>query len=338
MDVVSPEDSPAEESVQVRRSGLFVEIAPPVPGIIETFLSPSHVFDAQDVRVVVAPRIMFWGQPGKCGQKPYLQGFAGLEPLLVDWLTRQGYHPELTGKRPEDLCVPDDECLEEAFDEIDRGMLEFVRHEDRGLIRFDAKHVRPSRLIAQIAKAWPKQRILVVVTRRQDAQQLRREIQNQLGVVALFAGSSPRRSTRVTVATPTYVHVGAIQVEKRTMVISCNPGELFSSSQLSPLEGLKEARRIRLFGLLPTATRLPPYLRSWVSALFGLREVVVPKHGFIPREINVAFVNIEGCPRSTSLTTWLRSGDPASGGIGYGIAASRILRSCSPRSGTQRPI
>ncbi len=50
------------------------------------------------------------------------------------------------------------------------------------------------------------------------------------------------------------------------------------------------------FGLLPTATRLPPYLRSSVSALFGLREVVVPKHGHTPREVKVAFVDIEGGP------------------------------------------
>jgi hypothetical protein len=55
-----------------------------------------------------------------------------------------------------------------------------VRHHDRGLNWFERQgQVSVARLIAQIALAWPKKGVIVVVTRVEDARRLARRRKDQ---------------------------------------------------------------------------------------------------------------------------------------------------------------
>ena len=93
-----------------------------------------------------------------------------------------------------------------------------------------------------------------------------------------------------------FVKVGAIAVEKRTIYISLNPDELFPTGVRTPLDDIKRAGRARMYGLLPIGAEVPPYTRSLITALFGLKEVVVPRHGHVLRNVDVAFTTVSGGP------------------------------------------
>jgi hypothetical protein len=284
------------DHVIVRRSGQYVGIHPVIPNVIETFYTAEHVCEPRTGRVVVEPFPLVWEQPLRPMKTMVLQSFAGMEPLLIAWLIREGYTHELRGRRPGDLGEHDAEQVGSEITEPDPAVMEFVRYEERGLLRFDPQKVSPTSLIAQIALGWPKKRILVVVTRREDAVRLRNELEEFLPRVSLFAGRTPRRAARVVVATPRFVKSGAIAVEKRSVYISLNPDELFPTGVQTPLDDIKRAGRARMYGLLPIGAEVPPYTRSLITALFGFKEVVVPRHGHALRKVDVAFMTVHGGP------------------------------------------
>ncbi|WP_439627012.1 hypothetical protein [Gemmata sp.] len=279
----------------LQRDGQYVSLEP-VEGLAEDFLTVRHVPDPDGGRVLAVPHPLVWTQDVRRGRR-LLQTFAGLEPLLADWLERRGHQVELTGDRPPAWPAPDSGRLADYEGPLDAHLLDFVSGRDRGLVRHGPA-VDPARLVAQVALGWRRARVLVMATRRRDAKDFRDRLLAFLPNVSLFAGTAPVMAGRVTVATAGYARAGAIGIESRTVLVALDPAELFPTGELaSPVDALRQARRARLYGIMPVGHELPPYTRSLATALFGTDEVVVPRHGHVVRRIEAAFVRVEGGPR-----------------------------------------
>jgi hypothetical protein len=66
----------------------------------------------------------------------------------------------------------------------------------------------------------------------------------------------------------------------------------------APLDGIKRLRRARMYGLLSDSAFVAPWQRSWMTALFGLQEVHVPRHGHHDLAVDVVFSKFYGGERS----------------------------------------
>src|SRR5205814_10645898 len=213
VEVLKKPKAPAgADPVVLQRDGQYVSVYPPVGGLVEAITTVRHVPDPNNGRVPAVPCPLVWPQEDRSGRHLF-QTFAGLEPVIAEWLVRHGHRVELTGKRPPEWGEPNADALSALGDTPDWGLLDFVRRRDRGLIRHGPA-VDPAGLVAQIALGWRRARILVLATRRQDATDFRDRLRTHLPKVSLFAGKSPTAAGRVTVATPAYARAGAIGIER----------------------------------------------------------------------------------------------------------------------------
>jgi hypothetical protein len=287
------------EPIVLRRAGQYVDIFPAVAGLERCFYYADHV-PISDPRLghraVPAALPLIWEGEDLLGRL-HAQCFAGLEPLVQELLVRSGCEVRLKGKRPKPLPPPDLHEVD-TIGRVDVGVLDFVRTHDRGLIRIHPQgRVRVARLIAQIARAWPKLRIIVVTTRIDDARRLRRHLARYLPQVTLFSSRHhTARAGRIAVATYSMLADGTIAIERRHIYIAVNPTELINGKECSDwgIAGIRLLHRARLYGVLGEDVRLAPRLRDLVTALFGVAEVKVPRHGYRPLPVDVVFSPIEG--------------------------------------------
>jgi hypothetical protein len=73
---------------------------------------------------------------------------------------------------------------------------------------------------------------------------------------------------------------------------------------------LKKCYRARLVGLLPIGTELSPGEQDELAAVYGFDQVVIPRHGYRPRQVEVSFVPIHAARPSSDIDilTLKRSG------------------------------
>jgi hypothetical protein len=71
-----------------------------------------------------------------------------------------------------------------------RALLACVRQHDRARVRYDPGQVRPGRLLAQLARAWPDRTVAVAVKRIPEARHLARDLQRYLPQVNVLSISS----------------------------------------------------------------------------------------------------------------------------------------------------
>jgi hypothetical protein len=289
---------PPGDLIELRRSGQYLWVSPPIGGLEEFLYTVRHVrvHDGERGTIVPLRDPLVW--PATRRGRPALQCFAGLTPLVRELLETCGFRVRLTGDAPAPLPAPDLDRLA-GFGRIDHGLLRFVRDHDRGLIRaVPGGKVSVARLLAQVALAWPKKRIIVVAGRIADARRLRRRLAGYLSRVGLTTSRDPTpRARRVIVATPSRLGQGQVGIERRHIYIALNPEELFAGLRGFGIEGIRGLWRGRLYGLLPTDRRLAPRQRDLVTALFGADEVVVPRHGRAPLAVEVVFSRIAGGAR-----------------------------------------
>lgn len=296
------QQQPKTGPVVVRRFGQFVFVTPPVPELEERFSTVYHgAASDPDLGFCVIPVADPLVRPVELNDgRPAQQAFAGLRPLVVEWLRSAGYAVTETGPRLAKLPPPDYARLK-RWKLVDRGVLDFLHAAERGLIRYDRRgKVRPARLVAQMALAWPDARIVVVATRSRDATRLRRSLVRLLGrSVGLATGRRPEaKYRRVFVATPSRLASGPVTIERRHIYVALNPDELFSDGEFGyAAEGLRHAHRARVYGLLPADAEPAPRRRDQMTALFGTDEYLVPRHGRQRREVSVAFVRVVVGPR-----------------------------------------
>jgi hypothetical protein len=272
--------------VTLARVGQYVRVLPCIGGLDRLFYT-GH-FAAADF-VDPAPGVLRLAEPliwefGDVEGTRYSAAFAGLEALLGECLERAGFRIGLKGQRPAPLPPPGLEHLD-GLAPHDAAMLEFVRHHERGLIRYAPSEVRPARLIAQIARAYPGLRIAVAATRNADARAVARELARH-GV--------DTRAGLVLVGTYLDLLVRKKDLPRQHALFALNPAELFDAFLHAGVEVVRRLDRARLFGLVGDDLRLAPRLRDHLTTLFGVEQVYVPKHGYRPVPVEAVFVPLCG--------------------------------------------
>ena len=300
----------SERRVTLVRDGQYVWVRPAVPAVVGELYTAVHEVRTEDGRVRALPCPLAWPEKDRAGRW-CVQALAGMEPLLAAWLGANGYAVDFAGQRPPAWGKPDGDRLAELGGTPDDAFLSFVAERDRGLIRC-GHGVDTARLVAQVALGWRRSRVLVLAARREAAAALHRRLRDLGVAAALYAGKEVQQGyKRVVVATPVYARVGAVAVEHRTVCVALDPAALLSARDLGgPFDAIRRLWAARLYGVVPADFAPAPYLRDWVTALFGPEQVHVPAHGRVPRRVEVAFETIEGGPRVESLDRirLLRSG------------------------------
>jgi len=286
----------AAHHLTIRRFGQYIHVVPRVARLDETFHTAYHkaadfVDPPPGILRIVDPLI--WPRETVDGIQ-FWQAFAGLEPLIREFLERAGPKVVLRGKRPAPLPPPDVDRLG-GLAPHDTTVLEFVRQYERGLIRYPGSGaVRPARLIAQIARAYPDLRIAVATTRLADARSIRAELA-EFGIDCTRAGQ---------VVGGTWLDLLEVKriLRRRDICIALNPDEVFSGFLNAGIEVVRRLDRARLYGLLAGNLRIPPRLRDFLTALFGVETIYVPKHGYCPLPVEALFVPMYGGSRPPPIT------------------------------------
>jgi hypothetical protein len=226
--------------------------------------------------------------------KPALACWAGWEPVIRKLLLADGYEMETFGNSRPALPRPEDGRLLQ-FAVIDHALLACVHQQERGLIRYAADLVDPVHLVAQIALAWPRQRIAVLVTRIKEGRQIRDRLRRYgIDAVAVNSENMPPEVGPVAVCTPAGLSHLPVRVEWLDIVLIMDAREITSRIGL---ECIGFAWRARLFGLLAREERPAPLERDLMTGLFGFHEVTIPRHGHRERRVEVLRYPVRGGPR-----------------------------------------
>ena len=275
---------------------------PPVAGLGDALYTVCHELALPPGRApLIVPRRdpLVWET--KCLERPVKECFAGLEPLVRELLERSGFAVRLRGTRPGPLPAPEMGPVM-ALGPADFAVLNFVRSHDRGLIRPHRPGLAvAARLIAQIAPAWPEQRIVVVAAHAAHV----RRVARRLKAYGIEAGLSTRRdgeprSFRVVVATPSRMGNGLVAVERRDIYVALDTAELFNAGEVYAwgVDGIKVlCARPRLRPARPRRPARARGSRDLITALFGQDQVSVPRHGYVPVHVAVAFTKMRGGDR-----------------------------------------
>ena len=291
------EQPPEIEPVKLFRRGQLLDIVPPVDGLIAEFLSVEHVGRASTNDGFILeqrPFPLVWQDTDKLGH-PYYQTFAGLEPEIQAFLENLNQKYSLTGDRPTPLPEP-------AWNKLpgdktgDRRLLRFVQTHERGIFWYRESKIDIAWLIAQIALAYPDERIVVIATRQADAATMAKRIRWHTPSVSLATPRHhPAKPARIVVVTASGLQQQVLGVEKRTICISLNPSEVlhskkhwFSSRDWLPI------LKARIYGLLNEDQLLAPQQVDLIRALFGTPRLFIPKHGFRELPVHVTTWTFNG--------------------------------------------
>jgi hypothetical protein len=205
---------------------------------------------------------------------------AGLWPAAAAVLRCAGYRlPELAAAPA--LPEPDwNDVRRQGC--ADAPLLDLVRHRPLGLVRYGAT-VDVARLVAQVALAWPGLRVIVACAQRDAAWGLWQRLRPFLPDVVVAAGKRPCPAVRQ-VAVATFPHMADLEFfgRRRDIVIVA---DALTALGEAPWWGLVASPPDRLYGLLPRHATPAPYDADCLAEIFGLDEVVLPRHG--QRELRV---------------------------------------------------
>jgi len=169
---MTPPDFYTPTAVTIRRSGQFIVIDPPCKALLSlrtnmVTVGPQPPHGGAVSRV----ELPLFHVTSDQSNTPVAYCWAGLTPAVYEVLAKSGCEIRLLGAGPATLPEPD--LLQLGRHEpLDVAMLDYVRHHDRALVRIDSRRLVPARLIGQLALAWRKARVLILVTRRDEAAEL----------------------------------------------------------------------------------------------------------------------------------------------------------------------
>ena len=292
----------APTTFRLYRTGQYVFVDPPCPELENDFYTVRHgAVEHPDHGYFVVPGYhpLVAIQPDDevvgdfiIKEDKYSVAYAGLEPLIIEWMQRRGYQIELAEERPKPLPPPHPFRLTDRL-EADMDWLGCIRQHDRALVRYRRGKVKPARLIAQVALAWPKKKIMVWVTRRQEVHEVGKQLAKYgLDVTQFHGDYTPAEAGRVVVSTYACLGIGAIEIEKRPIAIVLDPAEMLVN--FFGKTALAKARNARLYGLMPDDVELPPFARDRVTALLGFPKLHIRRHGDNESPTNVVFCKITG--------------------------------------------
>ena len=297
--------TPARPVVTVERRGQAIVVQPPCAEVFAVLQTTKHVYASLHglgCRTLKVARDLFTVVDDFGGPQTILP--AGLESVAMHLLERAGFEVSYSNETllpPRAIPLPD-VVAARRLGPVHRAMLELVHDHDRGLVRYKAGAVRPARLIAQVALAFPDMTIAVAAKRRADVRRLGRLLRKHLaGMVDVVDGPAPKRLKRVVVTTFLGLGEPAVEIEKLDILIIPDAAEaLEANARLA----IPHAERATLFGFLEIGRHLAPYDLDWLGAVFGVEEIFIPRHGFIRRPVEVVAVKFAGGQRlATDLET-----------------------------------
>jgi retron-type reverse transcriptase len=262
------------EPVRVFRRGQLTEIVPALVGLCGEFQTVDHQakMSKKGFEIVALRDPLIWEDTDSRGRH-YLQTFAGMEPYLLQRLDKSGLQVELTGSRPKPLRKP--RCIDpRPLLSVDFSLIDFVRNNERGLIRYNSEAVQPSWLVAQIAQAWPNRRIVVIGTRDNDVWAMFKYLRRYgVDVSVATTDHHPMRCGQVVVATASGIKQTGIHLKQRSVYIALNPTEVFNKPECLPhIPG-------RLYGLLIENLAIASRTMDLLKGLFGPSRLYIPWHG-----------------------------------------------------------
>ena len=297
---------PERQVVSVERRGQAIVVQPPCAEVFAVLQTMKHVYASRrglGGRTLKVAEDLFKVEDAPL-EGPQTVVPAGLESVALHLLGRAGlavtYSVE-TVLPPRAIPAPD-AVAARRLGPVDRAMLDLVHDHDHGLVRFKSGAVKPARLIAQIALAFPDMTIAVAAKRRADVRRLGRLLREHLpGTVDVVDGPCPKRLRRVVVASFLGLGEPAVEIEKKDVLIVPDAAE---AHEANARLAIPHAEAARLFGFLAIGRRLAPFDEDWATAVFGLEEVVIPRHGHVGRPVEVVAVScVGGRGRAADLDT-----------------------------------
>ena len=260
-------------------------IYPPLPALAEEFYTLKHAPADDDTHGYnLDTRRISLIKPAEHADLhiPCQTCYAGLESLVTKWLRSRGYTVGLAGSRPKRLKQPKPKMLDECK-LTDCQMLDFLRQRDRGMVRY-TPGVKPHKLISQICSAWPRTKIMVWVTRIKDATHIAKQLRRAgLETTVLTGQHAPDAHAepegRIVISTYMALNDGLAGLEHRGIAIVLDPHEFVRSKWLEQLQIMDRAQKARLWGFLPADKQLAPYDRDMLTAVFGMQEMRLLRHG-----------------------------------------------------------
>jgi hypothetical protein len=280
---------------RIERRGLSIVITPArCATALAHLVGCLHVYDALDevTRGMVVKTYPHVDRTTDRGEQ-VLACAAGLEPVVRRLLRRAGYRTRVTRvRRP--LGEPDlDRVRRHGTPDLD--VLALVGPHDRGVVRYDGRHVDPAWLAAQVALAFPRAPIAVIAARVNDVKRLAARLRRTVPETCYgTCGSRLPRVSRVVVATPWALRAPVARLWLRQIILVVDPVAALGEHLTAIVE---HAPRARVFGLLERDVCPAPSTRDRLVGLFGLREVIVPRHGHRPRLVAVVPSRVVGGPR-----------------------------------------
>lgn len=291
-------------SIDITRFGQHLAIEPvtdEIDGFISSFYTVKHEISgrvaegdglSKEYDPLIKPANDFAGdRVFKCP--------IGLQPLVEELLEQQSFRIRRHDLSNRNLKIKDLTELEEEFGSIDRAFLEVIRTEPRGLFSYKSGKVQPAKLIAQVAKLWPRLKIVVLVSRIAEAEKLKRQIKHHLASVECYhhRHSSDKR-VKVAIATYAYAGGGPVGLTKCDIVFVPEPDKFLHSN--SGRLCIDHAWEARMYAFQATGKTLAQYDRDQITACFGSQSLTIPAHGYICRPVDVTFMRIDGQRTSPS--------------------------------------
>ncbi|HEX3659753.1 MAG TPA: hypothetical protein VHV55_28465 [Pirellulales bacterium] len=222
---------------------------------------------------------------------------AGLSQIAWYCASAAGFSPELNRVfRPLGLLSPP-----QVIGRRDDHVLELIRANSHGQIRYSRDGIDLAWLGAQIVLAFPNATIAFVGASGRRVRRFHRRLRQWVPTATLITDRHrPGEVGRVVVGT--YGNMGHVPVgwNWRRIVIALDAEE--AAAEYAQM-ALLAAWGARLFAFSPLDRRPAP--RNWdrIVATFGLEQVTVPQHGFQCRSVRVATLGIRGGPQLQHKTT-----------------------------------
>jgi hypothetical protein len=290
-DMASPKDK-----VVLRRHGQLLSVRPPCPEGLSRLQGVDHVMmtDRQHGTHLRAEAMALYrvdaveGGRGDVDAASTEAGFtmAGLELPATMLLRRQGYDvrgPEQVASLPS----PQVEAVSK-HGLVDQGMLDLVRHRDRGMIYYGPR-VNPRWLTAQLALAYPELSIVVATANHTDTARVSRALRRWLPgqVTQLRSDHIRKKPTRVVVGNCSSLPGCLMDLEHRELAVVI---DLVAALGVQAMTALCGAESARLFGMLPLGAELAPQDRDLLAGLYGFHHCHVPRPGCKPLPVDVVIL------------------------------------------------
>lgn len=274
----------AQAPLRITRDGLAIEIDPLPPELENVFYTARLTLaNGGWGSSLVRERISLLtcdptGVPSRI--------WVGLEPLVRQWAKK--HHLSVT---PSIRVVPP-LVAPQLWDSCDRRLLDRIQSSQSCLIEFDSANIDESKLIGQIISAWPAQRLAMVVKSKDQGYILAKRLRNELhiNVPVHHASAQLEMSPPIVITTLPCCGDGIADLANRDFVIVVNATDLISTVGDSILREIQH----RLIGFIPARSRLTPYERDMLTAIYGPESLGLPGLGERSCQVYYKFLSFYG--------------------------------------------